>query len=56
MLIAGGKIPALGKKDAVKIPPDARQVDVTGKTLMPALIDLHTHLLPSRVADFNVEV
>ena len=44
VLIAGGKIQAVGKKDAVKIPSDARQVDVTGKTLMPALVDLHTHL------------
>jgi imidazolonepropionase-like amidohydrolase len=34
----------VGGKNSVKIPPDARQVDVTGKTLMPALVDLHTHL------------
>ena len=44
VLMAAGKIQAVGKKGAVKIPGDARQVDVTGKTLMPALVDLHTHL------------
>jgi imidazolonepropionase-like amidohydrolase len=44
VLISGGKIQAVGKNGAVKIPPDARKIDVTGKTLMPALVDLHTHL------------
>jgi len=44
VLIVGAKIQAVGIKDAVKIPPDARKVDVSGKTLMPTLVDLHTHL------------
>lgn len=44
LLIVSGKIHAVGNKAAVTIPRDARQIDVTGKTLMPALVDLHTHL------------
>jgi imidazolonepropionase-like amidohydrolase len=44
LLMGGGKIVAVGTKDTVKIPPGARQVDVSGKTLMPALVDDHTHL------------
>ena len=44
VVIAGGKVQALGKREAVRIPTDARKVDVTGKTLMPALVDLHMHL------------
>jgi imidazolonepropionase-like amidohydrolase len=30
--------------DALDWPPDARVIDVAGKTVMPGLIDLHTHL------------
>ncbi|MGO8789310.1 MAG: amidohydrolase family protein [Terriglobia bacterium] len=44
LIIAEGKVQAVGKKEAIEIPPDARKVDLTGKTLMPALVDLHTHL------------
>jgi len=44
LLMVGGKIQAVGKKAAVKIPAGAQQIDVTGKTLMPALVDDHTHL------------
>jgi hypothetical protein len=44
LLVANGRIQAVGAKGTVQIPSDARQVDVTGKTLMPALVDLHTHL------------
>jgi imidazolonepropionase-like amidohydrolase len=43
-VIQNGKFTAIGKKGEVKAPADAKHVDLTGKTVMPALIDDHTHL------------
>jgi imidazolonepropionase-like amidohydrolase len=37
-------IEAVGPRDAVTIPPYSKIVDVTGKTIMPGMIDCHTHL------------
>jgi hypothetical protein len=44
IIIDGNKIVALGKKDEVNIPSDAKVIDVNGKTIMPGLIDAHAHL------------
>ena len=44
LVIEGSQIVAAGKAGAVSIPKDAAVQDVTGKTIMPALINLHGHL------------
>ena len=44
LVIEGKQIVAVGKSGAVSIPKDAVVQDVTGKTIMPALINLHGHL------------
>jgi imidazolonepropionase-like amidohydrolase len=44
LVIAGKQIVAAGKAGAVSIPKDAAVQDVSGKTIMPALINLHGHL------------
>jgi imidazolonepropionase-like amidohydrolase len=44
LLIQDGKIAAVGAAASVKIPKDARVIDVTGMTLYPGLIDSETHL------------
>jgi len=44
LVIEGKQIVAAGKPGAVKIPKDADMHDVTGKTIMPAIINLHGHL------------
>jgi imidazolonepropionase-like amidohydrolase len=44
VLITGGKIQMVGKNGAVPIPKQTREINASGKTLMPALVDLHTHL------------
>lgn len=42
LLVSGGKIVAAG--DAVPIPSEAQVIDLTGKVLLPGLIDEHTHV------------
>jgi imidazolonepropionase-like amidohydrolase len=52
LVIAGDHIVAAGKTGTVSIPKDAEVRDVSGKTVMPALINLHGHLgLSSNGAD-----
>jgi imidazolonepropionase-like amidohydrolase len=43
ILIEGDKISAVGS--GLAIPPDAKVIDLKNLTLMPGLIDVHTHLL-----------
>ena len=52
LVIEGDHVVAAGKPGAVSIPKDAAVQDVSGKTIMPALINLHGHLgLSSNGAD-----
>jgi len=45
VLVRGEKIEAVGPANEVKAPPDAKVIDLPGMTLMPGLIDAHTHVL-----------
>jgi len=52
LVIEGDHLVAAGKAGTVSIPKDADVRDVSGKTIMPALINLHGHLgLSSNGAD-----
>ena len=52
LVLEGDRVVAAGKAGAVAIPKDADVRDVSGKTIMPALINLHGHLgLSSNGAD-----
>jgi imidazolonepropionase-like amidohydrolase len=52
LVIEGDHVVAAGKAGAVSIPKDAAVQDVSGKTIIPALINLHGHLgLSSNGAD-----
>ena len=44
LIIENNKIVAVGTKDAIEIPSRAKVIDVTGKTIMPGIIDTHAHL------------
>jgi len=44
VLIQGTKIVAVGPAGQIDIPRDAEVIDVTGKVLMPGLVDTHSHL------------
>jgi len=43
IIVQGEKIIAVGKSWDVEIPPEAEEIDLTEKTVMPGLIDAHTH-------------
>jgi Tol biopolymer transport system component/imidazolonepropionase-like amidohydrolase len=43
VLVAGNRISAVGSLDDVLVPDGALIVDVTGKTIIPGLIDAHAH-------------
>ncbi len=43
ILIRGERIVAVGKRGTVAIPAGAVVVDVTGKTIIPGLVDAHAH-------------
>lgn len=44
VLIANGRIAAIGKPSEMDIPPEAGRVDGRGRYLMPGLVDMHVHL------------
>nr|WP_240956999.1 amidohydrolase family protein [Pseudopontixanthobacter vadosimaris] len=43
ILIQGDRIAAIGPRGQVQVPAGVRQVDVTGRTIMPGLVDAHAH-------------
>ena len=44
VVIAGGRVTAVGPRNRVPIPGDARQVDARGQWILPGLIDTNVHL------------
>src|SRR5437870_803959 len=45
VLVRGEKIEAVGPANEVSAPPEARVIDLPGLTLMPGLIEAHSHIL-----------
>src|SRR6266849_3500294 len=43
-LVEDNRFSSVGRKGEVQAPAGAARVDLTGKTVMPALIDIHNHL------------
>ena len=48
LLVAGDKIGRVGRD--VRLPADAKRVNLAGKTVMPMIIDTHVHLSSNREA------
>lgn len=44
LVVRDGRIEAVGAAGAVEAPPDAEQIDVAGRTIMPGLINAHGHV------------
>ena len=49
-VVDGARFAAVGKAGEVTIPPGAKRVSLNGKTVMPAIVDTHTHLNRERDA------
>src|SRR5438552_5131636 len=58
VLIRGDKIESAGPADEIKMPAETRVLDLPGMTLLPGLIEAHSHLLlhPYNVASWNDQV
>ena len=44
LVVRDGRIEAVGAGDTVAVPADAEQIDVTGRTIIPGLINAHGHV------------
>jgi imidazolonepropionase-like amidohydrolase len=51
IVVVGNQFTQAGGRDAVQLPAGAALVDLTGKTVMPAMVDLHGHLGFQNVAE-----
>ena len=49
VLVRDNRIAAVGETGSLDVPSDARVVDVSGKTIIPGLVDTHAHMRPSGV-------
>ncbi|NJL26529.1 MAG: amidohydrolase family protein [Thermoanaerobaculia bacterium] len=43
VLVDRDRIVAVGKRGEIQVPPGATTIDVTGKTILPGLVDVHAH-------------
>lgn len=50
LVVSGGRITAAGPSGQVQVPAGATRVSLTGKTVMPAIIDTHVHTSTTRDA------
>jgi imidazolonepropionase-like amidohydrolase len=48
VLVTDNRIAGVGKKGSLKVPANARTINVTGKTIMPGLVDAHSHMWAPR--------
>jgi imidazolonepropionase-like amidohydrolase len=44
IVVEGSQFVAVGRRRDVQVREGARRIDLTGKTVMPALVDVHSHL------------
>jgi imidazolonepropionase-like amidohydrolase len=56
LLVDDGRIAALGPASGVEIPAGAETVDVSGKVLMPGLVDTHSHIGGGWAADGSAPI
>jgi Tol biopolymer transport system component len=46
VVVTNNRITAVGPAGSVTVPQGARTIDVSGKTIMPGLVDVHAHMWP----------
>src|ERR1700731_4108436 len=54
-VVQNGHITAIGQKGSVKVPAGATRVDLTGKTVMPAMNNVHIHIGNEGYVSWSVE-
>lgn len=50
-VVENNQFTAVGRRNEVPVPPGAARVDLTGKTVMPTMVDLHGHIGFQNVAE-----
>ena len=55
VLITGDRITDVGPENAVKMPPGVQVIDLSQSTVLPGLIDAHTHMFNQRAATKSAE-
>src|SRR5687768_2683436 len=53
LVMDGGRITRVGRSGDVQVPANATRISLSGKTVIPALIDTHVHLSTTREALIN---
>lgn len=56
LVVQRGRVVAAGARSAVSIPRDAQVVDARGKTIMPGLVDTHSHVGGGSGADGSAPI
>jgi imidazolonepropionase-like amidohydrolase len=56
LVVQGGTILAVGPADSVSVPVDARQIDASGKWIMPGLVCTHSHIGGMGAADGSAPI
>jgi len=54
-VVQDGRITAIGAKGSVTVPVGATRVDLTGKTVMPTLVNVHVHIGYERYTSWGAE-
>ena len=54
-VVTGNRITAVGRRGTVDVPPGTPRVDITGKTVIPALVDNHVHMGYRRGTSFTAD-
>ncbi len=54
LLVESGRIKAVGATGKVNVPANTRIMDMSGKTLIPGLIDIHAHYPATSEADTDI--
>jgi imidazolonepropionase-like amidohydrolase len=55
IIVTGDRISAVGRRGEITAPNGATRLDVTGKTVMPALVDVHVHMGYRRGTSFTAD-
>src|SRR5438270_441712 len=56
LVVRRGKIVAVGPRGSTQIPADAQVFDAAGKTIMPGLVDTHSHIGGGAGADGSAPI